>query len=474
MTDDSRSYWYSRFTFQRALAIVYLCAFIVAANQFVPLLGERGLLPVLRFIHEIPFSDSPSVFFWFPTDRAFHLAAWLGVALSLVALTGYPERSRTGVAPAVWVVLWVLYLSFVNVGQTFYAFGWESLLLEAGFLTIFAGGNMSAPSPLSIWMWRWLLFRIMFGAGLIKVRGDPCWRDLTCLDYYFETQPMPNPLSWHFHWLPSAVHHAGVACNHVAELVVPFGYFAAQPIAAVAGLLTIVFQLTLIASGNLSWLNWLTIVLAIPTLDDRWLSWLPVTPPPLVAAGPIRRGVMYALAFTVALLSIGPVFNMLSPNQLMNYSFEPLHLVNTYGAFGSITRTRGEIVIEGADDWPVTERTIWHEYEFKGKPGDLSSLPPQVAPYHLRLDWLMWFAAMSPPEEHPWFAALLTKLLEGDRATLGLLKKNPFPGHPPRSVRALYYRYRFTTPEERGRTGRWWDREPIGMYCPPVALQDRR
>ncbi len=269
MTDDCRSYWYSRFAFQRALAIVYLSAFIVAANQFVPLVGEHGLLPAPRFIDDIAFGDSPSLFFWFPTDRAFHLAAWLGVALSLLALTGYPERSRPGVAAAVWVALWVLYLSFVNVGQTFYAFGWESLLLEAGFLTIFAGANLSAPSALSIWMWRWLLFRIMLGAGLIKLRGDPCWRDLTCLDYYFETQPMPNPLSWYFHWLPSAVHHAGVVFNHVAELVVPFGYFAPQPIAAIAGMLTIVFQLTLIVSGNLSWLNWLTIVLAIPGDKSR-------------------------------------------------------------------------------------------------------------------------------------------------------------------------------------------------------------
>ncbi len=182
---------------------------------------------------------------------------------------------------------------------------------------------------------------------------------------------------------------------------------------------------------------------------------------------------MYVLAFTVAVLSIGPVLNMLSPNQLMNYSFSPLHLVNTYGAFGSITRTRGEIVIEGTDDWPVTERTIWREYEFKGKPGDPSSLPPQVAPYHLRLDWLMWFAAMSSPDEHPWFAALLTRLLEGDRATLDLLRTNPFPEHPPRSVRALYYRYRFTTPEEHRRAGIWWNRDPIGVYCPSVTLQGR-
>ena len=116
------------------------------------------------------------------------------------------------------------------------------------------------------WLLRWVLFRLMFGAGLIKWRGDPCWRDLTCLDYYFETQPIPNPLAWYFHWLPASVHRAGVVINHIVELGVPVLYFAPQPVAAIAGLITIAFQLMLIVSGNLSWLNWLTIVLAIATL----------------------------------------------------------------------------------------------------------------------------------------------------------------------------------------------------------------
>jgi hypothetical protein len=471
MEDQAAGYWYARALFKRALAGIYLAAFVCAANQFVPLLGEHGLLPVPRFLGEVRFSESPSVFFLIATDRAFLIAAWAGIALSLLALTGYVERWGSVGAGAVWASLWLLYLSFVNVGQTFYAFGWETLLLEAGFLTIFAGGRTAVPGRMSIALYRWVLFRLMFGAGLIKMRGDPCWRDLTCLDFYFETQPMPNPLSWYFHWLPSTVHHGGVIFNHIAELVVPFGYAAPQPVAAIAGLLTIVFQLTLIVSGNLSWLNWLTIVLAIPTLHDRWLSWLPFRQPALSPAGPAGRTVQYALTAVVLFLSIAPVLNMLSPDQLMNYSFEPLHLVNTYGAFGSITKVRGEIIVEGTDERDLTDRTSWREYEFRGKPGDPFRLPPQVAPYHLRLDWLMWFAAMSPPEEHPWFPQLLTKLLKGDRTALGLLRVNPFPDHPPRYVRARYYRYVFTTPEERRRTGRWWTRDLVGLYYPPVALR---
>jgi hypothetical protein len=463
MTEARGGSWYSRFLFERALAVLYLIAFLVAANQFVPLLGEHGLLPVPRFVEQVPFRASPSLFYFLPNDNAFRLAAWAGVALSIAALSSVPARLGTWVSATVWALLWLLYLSFVNAGQTFYSFGWETLLLETGFLAIFLGGHKTEPSPVPIWLLRWVLFRVMFGAGLIKIRGDSCWRDLTCLDYYFETQPIPNPLAWYFHWLPGSVHRAGVVVNHIAELLVPFGYFASVRIRAIAGLLTILFHSTIVVSGNLSWLNWLTIVLAISTFDDRSLAWLPVHRPALQPVGSTSRVATYGLAAVVALLSIAPVLNMLSPQQLMNTSFEPLHLVNTYGAFGSITRTRNEIVIEGTDDAIISSTTRWREYEFKGKPGDPS--------YHLRLDWLMWFAAMADPSEHEWFPQLLLKLLQGDRAVVGLLRSNPFPDRPPRWVRAQYYKYTFTRPEERRQTGRWWSRELSGVYYPAVALR---
>jgi hypothetical protein len=284
---------------------------------------------------------------------------------------------------------------------------------------------------------------------------------------------MPNPLSWHFHWLPAGVHRAGVMFNHVVELGVPFLYFLPQPIAAIGGIVTILFQLTLILSGNLSWLNWLTIVLCIPTLGDRWWAWLPLSAPALQAEPAPQKLAIYAMGTIVLAMSIRPALNLLSPQQLMNYSFNPLHLVNTYGAFGSITRIRQEIVIEGTDDDTITAATRWREYEFKGKPGDPAQRPTQVAPYHLRLDWLMWFAAMSQPEDHAWFTVLLVRLLEGDPTTLGLLRTNPFPDRPPRYLRALSYTYRFTSPDERRRTGRWWSRDLVGLYFDPVTLRVR-
>jgi hypothetical protein len=466
------SYWYARWLFERGLAAIYLAAFAAAVLQFVPLLGERGLEPVGRWVQHVPFRASPSIFYLFPRDAAFRACAWLGVALSLLALSSWPERIGTVAAAAVWAALWVLYLSFVNVGQTFYSFGWETLLCEVGFFTIFAGGSRAAPSIWLIMIWRWTLFRLMFGAGLIKLRGDSCWRDLTCLDYYFETQPMPNPLSWFFHWMPHGVHAAGVVFNHVAEVALPFAYFAPQPFASIAGVLTIVFQGILILSGNLSWLNWLTLILCIPLIDDRWLSWLPVHPPEALSIDPVYQMTMYVVTALVALLSIPPVLNLLSSGQLMNASFEPFHLVNTYGAFGSITRDRYEIVIEGSDS-PTIDDAIWREYEFKGKPGDPARRPPQVAPYHMRLDWLMWFESMSPAPQSGWFFNLLAGLLEGNSETLSLLRANPFPDKPPRFIRAQYYKYNFTTPDERRTTGRWWNRQLVVTFYGPVALNSR-
>ena len=471
MTDELPSYWLSRLIFERGLALIYLIGFVCVVNQFVPLLGERGLLPVTRFVREVPFRSSPSIFYLFSTDRAFRIAGWLGVLLSLVALTGIVQHRSAIAGGAVWALLWVLYLSFTNVGQTFYGFGWESLLCEAGFFTIFAGAMNTAPHVALNWIYRWTLFRLMFGAGLIKLRGDACWRNLTCLDYYFETQPIPNPLSWYFHWLPRRVLHGGVVFNHVVELIVPFGYFLPQPLAGIAGLITIVFQSVLIVSGNLSWLNWLTIVLAFTTLDDRFLSWLPISMPTLHSIPQPQRLLTYALGALVAYLSIGPVMNMLSSQQAMNAAFNSLQIVNTYGAFGSVTRERNEIAIEATTDATITPTTAWREYQFKGKPGDPSRRPSQIAPYHLRLDWLMWFAAMDSPENQPWFAPLLLHLLQGDPATLGLLRTNPFPDRPPTWIRAQLYRYQFTTPAERKVTGRWWKRTLVGEYFPAVKLK---
>jgi hypothetical protein len=398
------------------------------------------------------------------------------MALAAAALAGLPEQGPAWLSATVWLALWASYLSVVNVGQTFYGFGWETLLLEAGFLAVFLGPAATAPPTLVLWLYRWLLFRVEFGAGLIKLRGDRCWRDLSCLDYHHETQPLPGPLSWFFHHLPRPLHRAEVLANHAAQLVVPFGLFAPQPVARVAALVIVVTQAWLLVSGNFSWLNLITIVLACAALDDTMLrAVLPVSPPATLA-DPARwqQAAVVAVTLLVAALSWRPARNLVARRQLMNASFDPLRLVNTYGAFGAITRVRREVVLEGTDDPAPGPATRWREFQFKAKPGDPRRRPRQVAPYHLRLDWLLWFAAMAPPAAHPWLVELATRLLEHDPATRRLLgRPDPFPDHPPALVRARLYRYRFTTPAERRHTGAWWHRDLVGEYLPPLRLGPR-
>src|SRR5437764_1317723 len=285
---------------------------------------------------------------------------------------------------------------------------------------------------------------------------------------------MPNPFSWYFHRLPKPLHRLEVAANHATQLAVPFALFAPQPVADVAGVCIVVTQGWLMLSGNFSWLNALTMVLAFSAFDDDLLHHLlPVGHPAAGSPGWFQVVVLLVAAVILG-LSYWPARNLISKGQRMNASFNPLHLVNTYGAFGSITRTREEIVVEGTNAGELNGDTVWVEYEFKGKPTDPRRRPPQVAPYHLRLDWLMWFAGFSSPMSNPWLLVLMERLLEGDRATLKLLRRNPFRGEPPTFVRASYYRYRFSTRAERKASGAWWVRTYVGEYVPPLTRQDRR
>jgi Lipase maturation factor len=464
---DAPDYWLSRLVFQRGLAAIYLIGFVVAANQFRGLLGSQGLLPIPRFVARVPMRRAPSLFQLHYSDRFFAATAWGGAALAAAAVGGLADVGPLWTSMLIWAVLWTLYLSIVNVGQTWYGFGWESLLLEAGFLAIFLGNARVAPPVLLLWLLRWLLFRIELGAGLIKLRGDPCWRDLTCLRYHHETQPMPGPLSWFFHRLPPPMHRVEVAANHFTQLVAPVLLFTPQPVASAAALVVIVTQLWLVVSGNFAWLNWLTIVIAVPAVDSSVIA----ESPEFEATPSWYEAVVLAVTVVIVGRSYGPVRNLISHRQLMNYSFDPFHLVNAYGAFGSISRRRDEVVIQGTADADIGPDTTWREYEFKGKPGDPRRRPPQVAPYHLRLDWMMWFIPLSPAYAGAWFPALLRKLLVNDDHVLRLMRRNPFADAPPVHVRAVVYRYRYTRWRERRETGAWWHRALVDEFVAPVSLR---
>jgi Lipase maturation factor len=435
-------------------------------------------LPAERFVEslrgEVPFLELPSLLRFGASDAALLWLCWGGLALSLVVMLGLDSG-------LVLLVLWALYLSLSHVGQIFWGYGWEILLLETGFLAVFVCPFVGAPALRSprppsaavMFLLRWLLCRLMLGAGLIKLRGDPCWRDLSCLAFHYETQPVPSPLSWLLHQMPLGFHEFGVAYNHLVELVLPLLLLGPRPFRQVAGALTAFFQLILIASGNLSFLNWLTLVVTIACFDDAfWARLLPARlaqrAVALEATRAPRRGptvAVWILSCAVAVLSIGPVVNMLSPRQAMNTSFDPLHLVNSYGAFGSVGRTRHEIIIEGTLDPRPDASARWREYELRCKPGRVTRRPCLITPYHYRLDWQMWFAAMSRAPDEPWLMHLAYALLRARPEVLALFAHDPFGGRPPRFLRMELYEYRFTRWGESG----WWRRKRVATYLPPVS-----
>ncbi|HKJ34766.1 MAG TPA: lipase maturation factor family protein [Balneolales bacterium] len=468
-------YWLNRLIIERAMGILYLIAFTVALNQFRPLVGEHGLLPVPIFIKRISFRRAPSIFHWHYSDTLLRIVTWTGILLSIITIVGLLDTAPIWLYMLVWFLLWALYLSIVNVGQIFYGYGWESLLLEAGFYTMFLGPLHMATPVLVIWIFRWLVFRVEFGAGLIKMRGDQCWRNLTCMNYHHETQPFPNPLSRFFHLVPSSLHRIETFFNHLVQLIMVWGLFFPQPIASICAALIIFSQLYLIISGNYAWLNWQTVILAFSGFSDAFLQHIiPISVPTLYSIPTLYVPFILGLGVMVALMSIGPVRNMISRNQAMNRSFNPFQLVNTYGAFGSVTRQRYEIVIEGTHEEDIDQNTIWKAYEFKGKPGDPSRRPPQVAPYHLRIDWQMWFAALMPYNRPLWFQRFILRILQNDRPTLKLIRTNPFQDKPPRFVRARLFLYQYTTLKERKESGNWWKRTYLQDYLRPVSLKDMK
>ena len=471
---DAHDYEIARQVLQRGVGALAFVAFWSTLNQFRPLLGEHGLLPVPELIRRASRLRGPTLFRWGYTDRRLVAVTIGGLVLAASVILGLPQLGPPWLPLLVFLALWMLYLSIVNVGQTFYGFGWEMLLCEALFTVAFLGSiNEPPPIMIIVAVW-WLVFRLEFGAGMIKIRGGSEWRDLTALMYHHETQPMPNPVSRQAHLLPKWFHKGEVLGNHFAQLIVPFLLFVPGPVGSSAAAIVILTQLWLIVTGNFAWLNWITVVLAASAVTDTAWHWLiPAIPTDLgtdAASTPVWWFIIVAaVAVLLLALSRRPVQNLFSRRQLMNASFNRWMLVNAYGAFGTVTKRRIEIVVEGTLSESPDADADWREYEFKGKPGDLRRMPSQWAPYHLRLDWLMWFLPLGRIWE-PWFEMLLLRFLEADAATLKLVRLDPFDGQPPRWVRARAYHYRFSTHAEYRETGERWVRTLQGEVIPPAGL----
>ncbi len=483
---------FARQVLQRGIAALYLIAFLSSLNQFRPLLGEHGLLPAPELLEWARSTKSrgrmlrPTLFRLLRyTDRRLVALCAGGIAVSAALVAGLPQLGPPWVPALCFLLLWGAYMSIVNIGQTFYGFGWEMLLLEAGFLAAFLGSDDQPPATAVIVLFWWLLFRLEFGAGMIKIRGGREWRDLTALTYHHETQPMPGPLSRQAHLLPRWFHKVEVVGNHFAQLVVPWFLFAPilglvvpgpvpAIIGAVAASVVLATQLWLVLTGNFAWLNWATIVLAFSAIglpgigapstsalsnapwviDGIWMPWLVVTS---------AVGVLYLV------ISWPAARNLAAHRQLMNASFNRWQLANAYGAFGTVTKRRIEYVVEGTLDHNP-DAADWREYDFKGKPGDVRRIPRQWAPYHLRLDWLMWFLPLGRSLDD-WFQVFLFRLLEADAATLRLLAGDPFGGERPRWVRVVSYRYRFATRAEFRAARARWVRDERHVLVRPLGLR---
>lgn len=453
--------------FEIALALVYMAAFASFGTQARGLVGSSGILPVREFLETVRLQLGPSgywrvptVFWWASSDFALLSVAWGGVALAAISIVARPGGSwrRT-----IFAILFVYYLSIVSAGQIFMGYQWDYLLLEAGFLAIFL-----RPERARVWLFQWLAARLMFESGAVKLLShDTSWRDLTAMAFHYQTQPLPTALAWYAMRAPLWFQKASTAMVFAVELGLPWMAFGPRRMKQTFALGTLGLQALIFATGNYTYFNLLTMALCLMLLDDRFFGRWRVKP-----AGAARgsRAVTWAVTGFVAVCSAAGLAGMFGRIPAAVAQLEAVGqqfgLVNRYGLFAVMTTMRPEIEVQGSLDG---ER--WEPYTFRYKPGELGRAPGWVAPMQPRLDWQMWFAALGNARENPWFARFVVRLLQGSRPVMALLERDPFGGTPPKRVRALVYEYRFTSAEERRKTGNWWARRDLGVYFPPVGLR---
>lgn len=456
----------TQWIFVRLLAVIYAFAFGSLTVQVKGLLGTHGILPVGDYLKAVAEGAGAARYFYVPTvfwmnfsDGALLAVCWAGLAVAAMVLAGFFERA--GLA-----VLFALYLSLSAGGQEFLSFQWDSLLIEAGFLAIFLGN-----ARIAVWLFRWLLFRLMFLSGAVKLLShDPTWRNLSALSFHYWTQPLPNRISWYMAQLPEWFQRMSTAFVLGVELAIPFLIFAPRRLRIFGAKCLLGLQILIFLTGNYTFFNLLAIAMCVFLFDDRTFErWLKrrdgkaaKRPERLVVA------LVSALVLTIGLARMIETFSgeAVEPVHTIVKYTAPLEIVNSYGLFAMMTTSRPEIIVEGSMDGET-----WRAYSFRYKPGDLARAPRWAEPHQPRLDWQMWFAALGTYRENPWFVNFAVRLLEGSPEVRGLLEADPFGGRAPRYVRAVLYDYSFTGAEERRRTGNWWKREAKGLYLPPVGLK---
>jgi hypothetical protein len=473
----------TRWLYLRLLGLTALVAIGSFWAQAGGLIGHDGIWPAAQTMEYLrqghtPFLAAPTLLWISSSDTMLHALGALGVLMS-VALAA-------GVAPRVMLLgLWLVWRSLVTVGGPFLSFQWDILLLETLLLSVpYAPAGLlprlsaeTEPPAWARYLLIWLCVKLTFESGLVKVLGhDPSWiPDLTALSYHWWTQPLPTWTSFVANAMPLWLDQALCFVTLVLELAVPLFAFGPRRARLIAGAGILLLQSGLALAGNYSYFNLLAAVLCIPLLDDAALETLkprawrfPQLSPKPAAMRPWRRRAGWALVGVVALLGT-LVFShrwmgvgVPAPAQWVLEQLDGLDVINGYGAFANMTKTRPEIIIEGSADG-----IEWKPYEFKWKPGRLDARPKWVAPWQPRLDWQMWFAALGECRASPWLLSTQRHLLLGTPRVLALFGDNPFEGAPPKQVRTLLYQYRFAP---LGEKGVWWSRTFERPYCPALML----
>ena len=506
------TYFWARRWFLRALGLVYLIAFTSLWVQIDGLIGSNGMSPVSQFLPAVRQQLGPDVYFflptlcWFNSSNAFlHLLCCGGVVLSSLLILG--------IAPALsLLLLFIFYLSLTVAGQVFLSFQWDVLLLEAGFLAIFLAPWRLCPRDLMWWpgstipvttspvsraglfLLKFLLFKLMLMSGVVKLTSSDAswgwlndsfhWSALTALDYHYWSQPLPTVFGWWADKSPEWFKHFSVAFCLAVEIIAPFFIWAPRRLRLIAAGLMIFLQIVIALTGNYCFFNLLTIALCLLLIDDSVVGTArrAVRDRIISASGgharpnQLRSYAAIAVIVVTMPINVWLIFSAFKPLSRppgwvadLYEQLEAFRIVNGYGLFRVMTKDRGEIVVEGS-----TDGIEWVPYEFRWKPGDVKRAPGWCAPHQPRLDWQMWFAALETPEQNPWFAGLIIRLLQGSRDVTRLLARNPFPDKPPRYIRAMFYRYRFTTSEERRQTGAWWKRQELREYLPTISRDQLR
>ncbi|MGB8802720.1 MAG: lipase maturation factor family protein [Candidatus Acidiferrales bacterium] len=507
ITEKRPGHLWPRWIFLRALGLIYFSAFYSLLFQIKGLIGPNGILPAADYLQAVSAALHLQSYWTVPTllwfgagNGALMMLCWVGLVASLlVTLNLWP---RAGL-----LICFLCFVSFVSAARDFSGYQSDGMLLEAGFIALFFAppglrprlGELNPPSRASLFLLQWEWFRIYFESGVAKIgSGDQAWRNFTAMDDYYQNGPLPTWIGWYVQHLPHWFHAAATGYTLVVELLIVWMLFLPRRFRIACFLIVTPFEISIIATANYTFLNYLVLLLGVLLLDDRFLEWvLPLrfrelvrgksamaaagaaagAPKPISARAewrerltPLRRlfaGACLGLVFysTTALLLWMFMPGLPLPAAPVQ-ALEPFRIANSYGLFAVMTHERYEIEFQGSLDGKT-----WIAYPFRYKPQAIDKAPGIYAPYQPRFEWNLWFASLGSWQQSRFVVWTEERLLKNEPDVLALFASNPFAGAPPREVRTVIYQYWFTDMKTKRETGNWWRREELRQYAPALERE---